>query len=233
VKRLLLALGALLWLSAPGVAGAERIRHFRGEGWLHPSGEFRVEERIVYDFEGARKHGIFRDVPIRYGRGAAADYRIALDIESVTDANGANRPFRVSSDGAQERGVVSIAADRPFVAGEGLTVVVSLPKGALSEPSALAKALDRASDWLSWAFALPLLVFFGMGALWRKIGRDPSGPVSIPVRYEPPEDMTPAERGTVLDESVDMSDITATTTAPSAPATSSPAWAAPSTPPAA
>jgi uncharacterized membrane protein len=49
-----------------------------------------------------------------------------------------------------------------------------------------------------------------MGALWRKIGRDPSGRVAIPVRYEPPEDMTPAEMETVLDESVDMSDITAT-----------------------
>jgi hypothetical protein len=242
VRRRLLALGALLWLAAPGLAGAERIRDFQAEVWLLQSGELRVEERIVYDFEGARKHGIFRDLPVRYGRGAAADYRIALDVESVTDANGASHPFRVSSEGAmrririgspdrkvtgvheyriaysvrrgilwfpehdelywnatgtewrvpidstsvrihlpdgvteevpflcftgprgsiqsrctgaQEHGVVSITADRPFVAGEGLTVVVSLPKGALSEPSALAKALDRASDWLSWPSPCP------------------------------------------------------------------------------
>ena len=39
---------------------------------------------------------------------------------------------------------------------------------------------------------------------------DPLGPDAIPVRYEPPEGMTPAEMGTVLDERVDMGDITAT-----------------------
>jgi uncharacterized membrane protein YgcG len=48
-----------------------------------------------------------------------------------------------------------------------------------------------------------------MGGLWWRNGRDPSGPVAIPVRYGPPEGMSPAEMGTVLDERVDVKDITA------------------------
>ena len=88
--------------------------------------------------------------------------------------------------------------------------MVALPKGLLDQPSALRQWLDRASDWVSWATALPLLVFFGMGLHWWRNGRDPSGPIAIPVRYEPPEDMTPAEMGVVLDERADTLDITAT-----------------------
>ena len=41
------------------------------------------------------------------------------------------------------------------------------------------------------------------------VGRDP-GRLPVVVRYEPPAGMTPAEAGTLIDESVDMRDITAT-----------------------
>ena len=100
--------------------------------------------------------------------------------------------------------------DRPFGAGEGLTLVLSLPKDLLDEPSQLRHWLDRASDYIGLATLLPVFVFGGMGALWWRTGRDPGGPLAVPVRYEPPDAMTPAEMGTVLDERVDMVDITAT-----------------------
>ena len=41
--------------------------------------------------------------------------------------------------------------DRAFGPGEGLTIVVALPKGLLDEPSRLRRWLDRASDYASTA----------------------------------------------------------------------------------
>ena len=38
-------------------------------------------------------------------------------------------------------------------------------------------------------------------------GRDPAGKEAIDVRYEPPEGLSPAEVGTLIDERVDMVDI--------------------------
>lgn len=291
-------LAAALLLLSGAEAGAERIRDFETLLTLSVDGSFRVEERIRYDFEGVSRHGIYREVPVRYGRGAAADYRIRLEVLSVTDARGNERPHEVSNHGRYRRirigspdlevsgvqeyhltyevrrgilwfeehdelywnatgtewkvpidaagvsvvtpvgpgtgeihslcftgprgsvetacrserldGVLRTESERGLASKEGLTVVVALPKGMLREPSELAKRLDRASDFVSWAIVLPFLVCGLMGLHWWRNGRDPVGPVAIPVRYEPPEGMTPAELGTVLDERADMHDITAT-----------------------
>jgi uncharacterized membrane protein len=48
-----------------------------------------------------------------------------------------------------------------------------------------------------------------MVAIWRRVGRDPSR-LPVAVQYEPADSLTPAEAGTLMDESADMRDITAT-----------------------
>jgi uncharacterized membrane protein YgcG len=90
---------------------------------------------------------------------------------------------------------------------EGLTIAVGWDKGATRRPSVLARV-----GWFlsgNWPLAFPLLVFFGMLALWSRYGRDPRS-LPIAVRYEPPGDLSPAEAGTLIDHSVDMRDVTAT-----------------------
>jgi len=295
--RALRALLPLLLLAA-APAGAERILDLETRIGLGPEDAFRVEERIRYDFEGERRHGIYRVIPVRYGRGHAADYRIGLDVEAVRDAAGEPRPFRVEREGrnlrvrigdpdrlvsgVQEyrllyrvrRGIlwldghdelywnatgtdwkvpierasarvelppaagdkevelacftgrhgavesacvarrqgdtVRFEAERALRPGEGLTLVLGLPKGVLEEPSARERALARASDyWSAWVL-LPALALAGMLGIWRAWGRDPEGRVSIPVRYDPPDGMTPAELGIVYDESADIDDVTST-----------------------
>ncbi|MGH0031152.1 MAG: DUF2207 domain-containing protein [Myxococcota bacterium] len=297
--RALAAALLLAGLLLPGAGTAEeRIRHFRTDVAIEADGRFVVEERIRYDFGDDRKRGIFRDIPVAYGRGSRPDYRIALEVLAVEDGSGGSRPYRLSRDGRNQRirigdpdvrvtgeheyviryrvrrGIlwleqhdelywnatgtgwtvpidhaevtVSTPADRaagetraicftgalgsletacehssdgrmtyveasrPFRAGEGLTVAVALPKGMLDEPSDWARRLDRASDFVSWATALPFVVFFGMFGHWWRNGRDPAGPDAIPVRYEPPEGMTPGEMGVLRDQSADTVDITAT-----------------------
>ena len=48
-----------------------------------------------------------------------------------------------------------------------------------------------------------------MFALWRRVGGTRAR-LPVAVQYEPPESLTPAEAGTLMDESADMRDITAT-----------------------
>ncbi len=89
---------------------------------------------------------------------------------------------------------------------EGLTAVVGWDKGLVDEPS----ATERVSGFLAanWPLALPIPVLVGMLMLWSRRGRDPRR-LPVTVQYEPPAGLTPAEAGTLTDESVDMRDITA------------------------
>jgi hypothetical protein len=268
------------------------------ELYLEREDAFAVVERIRWDFEGEARHGIIRDIPIAYGRGRAADYRIRIDDVEVTDGAGAPRRFRSRRSGDQlelkigdpdvtvrgveeyviryrvrrgllffdshdelywnaigdavlvpivaasttvylpdgaapeaiERacftgplgsveqacsvraGVAALAfrAERPLAPREGFSVVVGLPKGVVREPSRAERWLARARDYLSVWAALPVLALGVLLGLWRTQGRDPAGGAAVPVRYEPPAGLSPAEVGTVLDERVDLVDITAT-----------------------
>jgi uncharacterized membrane protein YgcG len=287
---------AVLVLSIPAAASGEAIRLFTTEIHLETEDAFTVVEEISYDFGHERRHGIFREIPVRYGRGRAADYRISLDVESVTDETGAAQPYEISTRGRNLRirigdpkrevtatksyviryrvergilyfddhdelywnatgtdwpvpidraetvvflpegaplelmafncftgpmgsvasdcvdrasdGIVSFATDRPLRGKEGLTIAVWLPKGVLVEPTALEKLLSRIGDYLSLWTLLPLGTLLALFYMWHSRGRDPGGRDAIPVAYQPPDGMTPAELGTVVDERVDIEDIT-------------------------
>jgi uncharacterized membrane protein YgcG len=89
---------------------------------------------------------------------------------------------------------------------EGLTIAVAWDPGAVARPS----ALDHVLRFLraNWLLLFPFVSLWGMWRLWAHRGRDPTQR-SITARYEPPDGMTPAEAGTLLDNRPDMRDITA------------------------
>jgi uncharacterized membrane protein len=93
-------------------------------------------------------------------------------------------------------------------AGQGLTVVVGVPKGLIKEPSPISKLLRLLSD--NWYFGLPFLTLLSFIYVWRTRGKDPEGRGVIAVKYEPPQDITPAEAGTIIDESANILDISST-----------------------
>jgi len=104
--------------------------------------------------------------------------------------------------------VVVFEPSGPLAPYEGLTAAVSWAKGAVQPPSAM-----RVLGWWvedNWCYGLPVLVFLGMLWLWAAKGRDPRPSRSEVVEYAPPEGLTPAEAGTLLDQAVDLRDITAT-----------------------
>jgi uncharacterized membrane protein len=89
---------------------------------------------------------------------------------------------------------------------EGLTAVVGWNPGVVQRPTAAGRIASTV--YSNWPLTLPLLVFAGMFTLWRSRGRDPElSPIST--RYDPPDNMTPAELGTLVDGKPDMRDITA------------------------
>ncbi len=125
----------------------------------------------------------------------------AIAFNGVYGSTG--RDAEVSVDG----GTIRVVLPQPLAFREGLTAVVGWNKGLVTEPT----TTDRALGFLAsnWPLAIPLPIFLAMLLVWRRLGRDPERrPVSV--QYEPPIGLSPAEAGTLIDNSADMRDVTAT-----------------------
>ncbi|OGG14750.1 hypothetical protein A2773_04005 [Candidatus Gottesmanbacteria bacterium RIFCSPHIGHO2_01_FULL_39_10] len=124
-------------------------------------------------------------------------------------------------------GKVTITTSNILNAGEGLTAVVGFPKNivAVLEPREVISfwetPLGKIIFWvlliiglligLFWYIIYPLKIVYK----WYKYGRDPKAPMGVASSwYDPPvtknkRKLTPAETGTLIDETVDLQDITA------------------------
>jgi uncharacterized membrane protein YgcG len=113
--------------------------------------------------------------------------------EATAEVNGADVTFETTN---------------PLPMRGGLTVDIYIPKGILKEPGGLTK--------LAWFLGsnpivfLPLFTLLVMGGLWYMVGRDPDAGMSVAPMYEPPQGFSPAEVGTLIDDSIDPRDITST-----------------------
>ncbi|MCS6297633.1 MAG: DUF2207 domain-containing protein [Nitrospira sp.] len=102
---------------------------------------------------------------------------------------------------------IEMTMTRPLGFREGLTAVVGWDKGLVTAPTALDQT--RMTVVSNWPLGIPLLIFGVMYRLWSTRGKDPRlRPIAV--MYEPPDHLTPAELGTLVDESPDTRDITAT-----------------------
>ncbi len=95
---------------------------------------------------------------------------------------------------------------RGFAPREGLTVDLAWNPGVIRRPT----IVDRTASTFraNWVLLLPILSFFLMWKHWKAKGKDPDRRAVAP-QYKPPEGMTPAEIGTLVDNRPDMKDITA------------------------
>ncbi|MBD3401324.1 DUF2207 domain-containing protein, partial [candidate division GN15 bacterium] len=96
---------------------------------------------------------------------------------------------------------------------EGMTVALAWDKGVVTEPSAWQQFLWRTNLRENWVFILPILALGFMIFHWHRRGRDPNVREAVAVQYDPPQfkgkSILPAEAGTLIDESLDARDITA------------------------
>lgn len=276
----------------------EKIDNFDVTININADAIIRVREFIRYDFDGLQRHGIFRDIPIKYAaRGGNFSLRIS-DI-SVNDENGNEYKFSVSYPGNNveikigdpdilvsgqkiyvinytinrainyfsdhdelywnatgnewpvpiEKSSAQIILPSPILkqelqaacfagafgsqtpcasidyiynadglvsainfnqpsalgAGQGLTIVAGWPKGIVAKPSVLQNIFDIIKDNL--ILVLPLITLIVMFYLWWTRGRDPKGRGTIYAQYDAPDNLTPVETGTLIDEKVDTKDI--------------------------
>lgn len=82
-------------LLTPLSAAAEVIRSFTSDIEISSDGVFTVTERIVYDFEDAERHGIYRVIPTSHPDDATAWYKrrfVDIDLLSVR-MDGAEVPY--------------------------------------------------------------------------------------------------------------------------------------------
>ena len=87
----------------------------------------------------------------------------------------------------------SIESTRPLARREGLTLVMSWPKGVIAEPTALDRfaRLLESNVGLLLALACLGVVTFYLVSVWRRYGRDPGAGPIFP-HYEPPDGISPA-----------------------------------------
>jgi uncharacterized membrane protein len=101
---------------------------------------------------------------------------------------------------------VDVRTREPLRLHEGLTVAIAFDKGFVHEPTTTAKFVRFFRS--NWPLGIPIAVFAVMFYLWWTRGRDPRlRPIAA--QYEPPNQLTPGEVGTLVDNSADMRDITA------------------------
>ncbi|MFO0028540.1 MAG: DUF2207 domain-containing protein [Pseudomonadota bacterium] len=140
-----------------------------GTGWSFPIDAARVEVRLP------------AAVPV--GDLAAEGYT------GPQGAKGQDYPTHIVEPGLARWDLAA-----PLAPSEGLTIVLSFPKGLVPEPTA--------GDRIGWLLkdnrgvlvalaGLIVLLVYCVGR-WRAVGRDPHAGVVIP-RYEPPPDRSPAE----------------------------------------
>lgn len=90
-------------------------------------------------------------------------------------------------------GVGMIRTTQPLPPNEGLTLVLSWPKGVVPEPTRMERTQNVLQDNTGVLLALLTLLatFFYLAAAWSKVGRDPEPGVIFP-HYEPPAGIAPA-----------------------------------------
>jgi len=128
-----------------------------------------------------------------------------LRAQAFTGAYGSKQ----SEATAEVKGAdVLFETTQPLPMRGGVTIDIYVPQGVLKPPSELTK--------LGWFLGsnpvvfLPLFTLAVMFGLWYSVGRDPDPGVSVAPQYEPPKGMSPAEAGTMIDDTIHPRDITST-----------------------
>ncbi len=102
-----------------------------------------------------------------------------------------------------EEGILSCTIDHKLLPHQGVTVSMTFPKGYLTKSGFILQM--KLFIYENRAFFLPLFVFIALLAVWLIIGKDEKS--TIMTYYKPPEGVTPAEAGLLIDDKIDNRDL--------------------------
>jgi uncharacterized membrane protein YgcG len=114
-----------------------------------------------------------------------------LGLEGYTGVQGSTE--RSLSTGFDQDGLPTFTATRPLGAREGLTIVLTWPKGRIPEPTGGERFTyfleDNLGTLIGGAGLLAVFLYYFLA--WVRVGRDPAPGVIMPL-YEPPRGYSPA-----------------------------------------
>ncbi len=93
--------------------------------------------------------------------------------------------------------------------GDGVIIVADMPRGSVVLPSVLQEFVWNLQS-IYQVFVLPVAVVIILTGYWFLYGRDPGPVKAAALTWRPPDYLTPAELGTLIDESCDLSDVVST-----------------------
>ncbi len=141
---------------------------------------------------------------------ASAKVVLANDVEGKISETVCYAGFFGSEDSClaqKSGGQDAFFSHQGLFPGDGLTIAIALPKGALYEPTLWEKFLMVLKD--NYILFLPLATFGFLLYLWNTHGKDPEGQETIIAQFDAPDDLTPAEVGTIIDEKANNKDVSA------------------------
>lgn len=94
----------------------------------------------------------------------------------------------------------------PLMPGQGMTVVLSLPLDSVPKPTFAKQAMFFLRT--NMGYGIPILVLILMFIMFIVYGKDPDGGPMV-VQFDPPDNLSGPETGTMIDERVDQRDIAA------------------------
>ncbi len=114
-----------------------------------------------------------------------------LTLEGYTGSQGSKAQHFTTKYGAL--GAPTWQTNAPLGAQEGLTIVLSWPKGYVNEPGSWQKVKWLVGDYLSFlgGLAVLILAFIAYYRSWSKVGRDPERGVLV-AQYAPPQGLSAA-----------------------------------------
>ncbi len=189
---------------------------------IYIPGAVNTTKTVEIDYELKNPIRFFPDHDELYWNVTGNDWPVPIDYASALvmfppNASGELRAQAFTGVyGATEQGAsakinganAEFETNNPLPMRGGLTIDVFLPKGILQEPSQFTRSLWFLES--NSIVLLPVAAFVVMFVLWYSVGRDPDPGMSVAPMYEPPQSMTPAEVGTLVDDAVNPRDITCT-----------------------
>ncbi|HEV8401373.1 MAG TPA: DUF2207 domain-containing protein [Gemmatimonadales bacterium] len=187
-----------VWIPAAANAARTIVLHYRVTNGLR---FFDEHDELYWNVTGNEWEVPLRAVSARIELPSGAEGLRAIAFNGAYGSTA--QDARVDTSGT----TVRITMSHALAYREGLTAVVGWNPGVVRRPTFLDRVVGIIGD--NWPLALPLVAFAVAFTTWRRRGRDPKQR-PIAVQYEPPAGITPAEAGTLIDNSADLRDITST-----------------------
>jgi len=150
---------------------------------------FAAHDELYWNATGTRW-----TVPIR---SASARVILPAEVESPVEAAAYTGAYGSRASAATiarpAANQVLFRSEAQLGPGEGMSIVVGWPPGAVRRPTIADSARNLLRD--NWPLGLPLLALGGMILAFRRYGRDPELDRSVMVEYSPPENLRPAQLG--------------------------------------